>query len=415
MSSKVAKHSVPKLQFPEFRGSCSWKDFGFVDLLDQVLDFRGRTPSKLGMTWGGGNVISLSANNVKNGYIDLEAECNLGSADLYEKWMGGVHLTQGDIVFTTEAPLGLALRIPGFQKYILSQRVIAFKTKSIFRNEFIIQLIWGSPFQRAIHKLATGSTAKGINQRSLKQVRVFIPNEIEQKKIADCLSSLDDLITAQAQKIEILKAHKKGLMQQLFPVEGESVPRLRFPEFQKESLWISREIGDVFTVTRGEVLSMSLVRAEWSQKAPFPVYSSQTKSNGRAGYYSNYLFEDAITWTTDGANAGDVNYRVGKFYCTNVCGVLVNTEGYANSCVAAMLNSVSKSHVSYVGNPKLMNGVMAKIKIAFPSVAEQRKIGRCLSSAETLLAEQVKALDELKTHKLGLMQGLFPFVDGASV
>jgi type I restriction enzyme S subunit len=191
-------------------------------------------------------------------------------------------------------------------------------------------------------------------------------------------------------------------------VKTETQPRLRFPEFQNAGEWEVKAIGDVFSVTRGEVLSMTLVKEEASEEAPFPVYSSQTKNKGVAGYYSEHLYEDAITWTTDGANAGDVNFRPGKFYCTNVCGVLINTNGCANACIAALLNSVTRSHVSYVGNPKLMNGMMAKIEIPFPPLPEQQKIAECLSSVDELMAAQARKVDALKTHKKGLMQQLFP-------
>ena len=92
------------------------------------------------------------------------------------------------------------------------------------------------------------------------------------------------------------------------------------------------------------------------------------------GYYNEFLFEDAITWTTDGANAGTVHFRKGKFYCTNVCGVLLNSYGYANRCIAEILGRVSKRYVSYVGNPKLMNNVMSEICIYIPSLAEQSHI-----------------------------------------
>ena len=235
-----------------------------------------------------------------------------------------------------------------------------------------------------------------------------VASPAEQQKIAECLSSVDELMAAQARKVDALKTHKKGLMQQLFPREGETQPRLRFPEFQNAGEWEVKAIGDVFRVTRGEVLSMTLVKEEASEEAPFPVYSSQTKNKGLAGYYSEHLYEDAITWTTDGANAGDVNFRPGKFYCTNVCGVLINTNGYANACIAALLNSVTRSHVSYVGNPKLMNGVMAKIEIPFPPVAEQQRIATCLSSLDALITAESQKLETLKTHKKGLMQQLFP-------
>ena len=186
------------------------------------------------------------------------------------------------------------------------------------------------------------------------------------------------------------------------------MPKLRFPEFRDSGPWEVKKVGDIFKVTRGEVLSMKLVSDRPSTETPYPVYSSQTKNNGLSGYYSDYLYEDAITWTTDGANAGDVKYRKGKFYCTNVCGVLLNEEGYANNFVAELLNTVTKKHVSYVGNPKLMNGVMAQIQIPLPQIEEQQKIADCLSSIDELIELEAKKLDALKAHKKGLMQQLFP-------
>ena len=170
--------------------------------------------------------------------------------------------------------------------------------------------------------------------------------------------------------------------------------------------WSVVPIGKLFKVTRGKVLSMNLVSSEHTDSMPFAVYSSQTKNKGLAGYYSDYLYEDAITWTTDGANAGDVNYRPGKFYCTNVCGVLLNTDGYANSCVAAILNSVTRSYVSYVGNPKLMNDVMAKIEIPLPSLAEQRKIAEILKTWDEAIETAEAELKLKQDRKRWIMKTL---------
>jgi type I restriction enzyme S subunit len=186
------------------------------------------------------------------------------------------------------------------------------------------------------------------------------------------------------------------------------VPKLRFPEFRGAEAWEQKEVGEVFQVTRGDVLAMTLVQDEKTEATPYPVYSSQTKKNGLSGFYSEYLFADAITWTTDGANAGDVNFRAGKFFCTNVCGVLLSPKGFANPCIAALLNSVARKYVSYVGNPKLMNGVMSKIPIPLPPLSEQQKIAECLSSVDEVIAAQARKVDALKTHKKGLMQKLFP-------
>jgi len=190
--------------------------------------------------------------------------------------------------------------------------------------------------------------------------------------------------------------------------ENKLVPRLRFPEFKDVGAWAVEEVGNVFEVTRGYVLSMNLVSEEQSESNPFPVYSSQTKNNGLAGYYKDFLYEDAITWTTDGANAGDVNFRKGKFYCTNVCGVLINKNGFSNLCIASLINSVSRKHVSYIGNPKLMNGVMSKIKIPFPKIKEQQKIADCLSSLDEIVKAESQKLNLLYNYKKGLLQNLYP-------
>ena len=123
------------------------------------------------------------------------------------------------------------------------------------------------------------------------------------------------------------------------------------------------------------------------------------------GFFSNYLFEDAITWTTDGAHAGDVNFRSGQFYCTNVCGVLLSDKGYSNMCIAGILDSIAHKYVSYVGNPKLMNNVMAKIPICIPSnIEEQTKIANFLTAIDQKINNVAEQIDHAKTWKKGLLQ-----------
>lgn len=187
------------------------------------------------------------------------------------------------------------------------------------------------------------------------------------------------------------------------------VPALRFSEFITGKHWYISKIRDIYQITRGQVLAVSLVKEIKDDIYIYPVYSSQTKNGGLVGYYKDYLYENAITWTTDGANAGDVNYRDGKFYCTNVCGVLLNQKGFSNKCMAEIINSVTRNYVSYVGNPKLMNGVMGDIIISVPpTIEEQQKIADCLSSLDELIEVTAQKVDALKEHKKGLMQRLFP-------
>ena len=153
--------------------------------------------------------------------------------------------------------------------------------------------------------------------------------------------------------------------------ENSKKPRIRFKGFT--DTWEQRKVSEIFKITRGYVLATPLTSERQSDEMPYPVYSSQTKDNGLMGYFKDYLYEDAITWTTDGANAGTVNYRTGKFYCTNVCGVLLADKAAPNKMIAEALNNVAKGHVSYVGNPKLMNNVMAEIEITLPATEKERQ------------------------------------------
>ena len=184
-------------------------------------------------------------------------------------------------------------------------------------------------------------------------------------------------------------------------------PIIRFKGYQDD--WEQRKVSDMFKITRGNVLPVTMTAESQSDENPYPVYSSQTKEQGLMGYYKEYLFEDAITWTTDGANAGTVNYRSGKFYCTNVCGVLLSDNNKANQMVSEALNRVSKSYVSYVGNPKLMNNVMANIEIKVPcSSIEQEKIGKYFEQLDSLITLHQRKCDETKKLKKYMLQKMFP-------
>ncbi|RXW46881.1 restriction endonuclease subunit S [Enterococcus faecium] len=189
-------------------------------------------------------------------------------------------------------------------------------------------------------------------------------------------------------------------------------PEIRFPGFTDE--WEERKVGEIFKVTRGQVLAATETSESITEKNIYPVYSSQTKNDGLMGYYSDYLFDTAITWTTDGANAGTVNYRNGKFYSTNVNGVLLSDKGYANKAVAEIINRIAWKHVSKVGNPKLMNNVMSEITITIPSVEEQETISRFFTQLDSTITLHERELDLLKETKKGFLQKMFP-KNGAKV
>ena len=251
-------------------------------------------------------------------------------------------------------------------------------------------------------------TQAGISQLTSPMVTscgILHPSLSEQQKIGLFFSRLDRLITLNKQKYERLQNVKTAMLQKMFPKEGARVPEIRFSGFSGE--WERKRVSDLFKITRGYVLAATLTVPTKTAEALYPVYSSQTKDNGLLGYYKDYLYENAITWTTDGANAGTVNYRAGKFYCTNVCGVLLSNKVNANQMIAEALNNVAKNYVSYVGNPKLMNNVMADIEIQIPRTCEEREqisqFFSCLDRLITLNKEKYERLQNVKTAMLGRM------------
>ena len=259
-------------------------------------------------------------------------------------------------------------------------------------------------FRKQVMVIAQGTKVLSLSTGRLANVKINIPSLPEQQKIASFLTAVDEKIQQLTRKKELLEQYKKGVMQQLFS------GKLRFKDENGKAFpkWEEKRVDQLFNVTRGNVLAVPRMSKKSTDKTPYPVYSSQTKENGLTGYYDEFLFEDSITWTTDGANAGEVNFRKGKFYCTNVCGVLLNKKGFSNQCIAQILNSVSRKYVSYVGNPKLMNNVMAVIKIIVPvSVVEQKKIANYLSNIDNKIESINKQLTQTQTLKKGLLQQMF--------
>jgi type I restriction enzyme S subunit len=156
-----------------------------------VLDFRGRTPKKLGMDWGGGKIPALSAVNVRDGAIDLNRTTHFGSDALYRQWMTKGHAARGDILITTEAPLGNIAQVPDDDRYILSQRVILLKPRrDVVEPAFLALQMRGAEFQSALDDNRSGTTATGIRQARLVTLPIHLPPLNEQRRIVAKLETL---------------------------------------------------------------------------------------------------------------------------------------------------------------------------------------------------------------------------------
>ncbi len=207
---------VPELRFAGFADD--WEERKFFESIASTIDFRGRTPKKLGMDWSDSGYLALSALNVKNGYIDPLADAHYGDEKLYRKWMSGRELKKGQVLFTTEAPMGNVAQVPDDNGYILSQRTVAFETKEdMMTNDFLAVLLKSPLVFNNLSALSSGGTAKGVSQKSLKGLSITVPLDIdEQQKIGSFFKQLDNSIALHQRKLDLLKEQKKGFLQKMF-------------------------------------------------------------------------------------------------------------------------------------------------------------------------------------------------------
>ena len=390
--------NVPELRFPEFNGEWVEKRLGEI-----AKFFKGKGISKNDIDANGiykciryGELFTIYKETIREIFSKTNQYENMIISEGNETLMPTSDVT----------PNGLATASALNEKsVIIGGDILIIKSDKLI-NSFLSYYI--KSHKKQIMRLVTGITVYHIYANDMKNFKIILPPTLaEQQKIASFLSAIDVKINLQEQKTNQLEKYKKALLQKLFPTKDTKMPELRFPEFSGE--WVSVKVKDIFDeITRGKVLSTDKIYKIQSGLYKFPVYSSQTLNNGLLGYYKEYLFENAVTWTTDGANAGKVQYRQGKFYCTNVSGVLISKKGYANQCIAEILNKVTKKYVSYVGNPKLMNNAMAEISILIPpTLAEQQKIASFFSSIDEKIEFEKEKLKKIKEYKKGLLQKMF--------
>jgi type I restriction enzyme, S subunit len=205
----------------------TWATAPLLSPLSFVMDYRGRTPKKLGMKWGG-DIPALSAKNVCHGGIDLTRETYYGSDALYARWMTNGDMQLNDVLLTLEAPLGNVAWIPDSRRYILSQRVVLLRPdEEQLDPVFLRYQLMTERFQRALVRDSTGTTATGIQRAKLEKVPILVPDSVdEQKQIAAKLLNADERIVAEESQLLKLQSIKRGLAHDLLTGATRVIPQL---------------------------------------------------------------------------------------------------------------------------------------------------------------------------------------------
>ncbi|HUV81273.1 MAG TPA: restriction endonuclease subunit S [Patescibacteria group bacterium] len=243
----------------------NWRKVKLEGLLDLIIDHRGKTPKKMGGGWSISGVPAISAKNIKNGRIVNENDIRYVNRDLYEKWMTN-KLEVGDLLLTSEAPLGELFYIKNKIELCLSQRLFALRTNSKKLNSLFLYYYLLSPEGRhELMRRLSGTAAEGIRQAELRQIEIFSPEDVgEQKRIAEILSAFDE-------KIELNNKVNQNLEQMAQAIFKEWFVKFKFPGHEKVKMvdselgeipegWEVKKIGNVAKINKGLSYSSEEIR-----------------------------------------------------------------------------------------------------------------------------------------------------------
>lgn len=415
MAKQGAAKATPKLRFSEFVG----EEWGCVPA-DKLFDQISNRDAEAGLP--------ILAITQEHGAIPREligyhvsvTEKSIESYKVVERgdFIISLRSFQGGIEYSHYrgvcSPVYVILRRKGegFSQYF----------KHLFKSaRFIRQLT------RNIEGLRDG---KMISYKQFSDQLITIPNPAEQNKIANCLTSLDEVIAAQGRKVEALKAHKRGLMQQLFPREGETRPRLRFPEFRNSQKWIDCKLGDIAGITKGKGISKADIASDGITTCVRygELYTIYGEVIDHVRSRTNVPIMDLVL-----SEAGDVIIPASGETKEDIatCSVVLKNGVALGGDLNIVRSDIDGRFFSYYLNGSKRRALarvaqgdsvvhlyphqLERLQISVPAnKLEQQRIADCLSSLDAQITAESNQLAAVKTHKQGLMQQLFPAPDVAT-
>ena len=392
MSKK--KEIVPKLRFPEFS-----KSYWGITRLNALAD-------KITERNKGDDISRVFTNSATEGVVDQEEYFDRDIANKNNLTNYFV-VEKGDYVYnpriSTTAPVGpISKNKLGMGVMSPLYTVFRFRNKeNDFYKHFFLTNLWHA---------------------FMKMPLPYASSE-EEQKIADCLSSIDELIDAESRKLKVLEKYKKGLMQKLFPAEGKTLPEWRFPEFQGCGEWKSKSIGKACKMFSGGTPDTSK-KEFYGGTIPF-IRSAEINKSSTELFITEEGFKNSsakmvkkgdILIALYGANSGEV--------------ALSKIDGAINQAILCLRHETNNvfvyhyfTHIKnwiiskYIqgGQGNLSGQIIKSVNLYFPKAEEQQKIADFLSEIDTMITGQSNKVEQLKAHKKGLMQGLFPSFEEADV
>lgn len=411
---------IPDLRFPEFENEGDWQK----KPLEDVLQFQTGFP----FDSEGFNEEGRGVRLIKNRDLKSDDKIVHYSKPYDEKYL----VTNGDVLVGMDGDFTPIKWNKGVA--LLNQRVGRVLTNQ--KDDELFFLYFLSIHLKAIEEKTARTTVKHLSHSVVEKINEPIPKPKEQQKIASCLSSLDNLIAAHSQKLDLLKDHKKGLMQNLFPQEGEKVPKYRFKEFENDGEWVEEPLSSKVSVIDGD-RGLNYPKAEEYSSDGYCLFLS-AKNVTKSGFLFNEFqfitkekdellrkgklarfdivlttrgslgqfafFDENIQFENIRINSGMVilrakdnginpNYLYSYFNSYSIQSA-IKSQGFGNAVQQLTVAVINNFTLRYPYDPK-----------------EQQKIASCLSSLDALITAQAEKIEQLKLHKKGLMQGMFPKIE----
>ena len=430
MTADTPSHLVPKLRFPEFRDAPDWEEVSLGTLLVRAPDY-------------GVNAAAVPFSETLPTYIritDINSDGQFAPCPRVSVDIGAdeeQYLRDGDIVLArTGASVGKSYRYREEDgRLVYAGFLIRVRPNSQrLLSQFLAAYLSTWSYWDWVRLTSARSGQPGINGAEYASMPLPLPPNgralAEQQKIADCLGSLDDLIAAEGRKLEALRQHKQGLMQQFFPQPGETRPRLRFPEFEDTPDWEEVTLGTLLDLPPDYGVNAAAV--PFSESLPTYIRITDINDDGQFASRTRvsvdidatdeqYLEDGDIVLARTGASVGK-SYRYREedgrlVYAGFLIRVRPNPERLLSQFLAAYLSTWSywdwvRLTSARSGQPGINATEYASIPLPLPpdrrTLAEQQKIADCLTSIDDQLNAQARKLDTLKQHKQGLLQQLFP-------
>lgn len=416
---------VPELRFPEFEKAVEWDLKSFSNFIKL---YRGSSPRPIqeyltqhetGVNW-------IKIGDTKNAINSIIYQ--VGEKITPNGAQKSRRVEKGELILANSMSFGKTYEL-AIEGCIYDGWFVLRKYEKHLNKQFLLQMLNSDFMQNQYKRLSAGGIVQNISSDIVYNSQLFHTSIGEQQKIASCLSSLDELITAQSEKLEALKDHKKGLMQNLFPQEGQMVPNYRFPEFENDGEWNEKKLEELASFSSGGTPSKDNTQF-WNGDIPWISASSM---------HDPFVKKSEHNITQDAVNKGAkiakkesllILVRGSMLHkripiCIATRDVAFNQDvkalklgdGATNIFLFYLLSSYEKILLELVsatgiGAGKLDTEYLKKLVIYLPpSSQEQQKIVYCLSSLDEQISAEAEKIEQLQLHKKGLMQKLFPKIE----